>query len=139
MKIKALLYCTKAKPYLYFAQESRTLMDIDNSFEGYKTTNKNVDEYLNGKIVAECDYEVEEIENKLTNNNSHLELFTGSLTEEELFENSCLSRYEMFNYLKNDFSKVGEPKGRAILVKDLHIFDKPKELSDYYNILASPS
>ena len=33
---KLLLYCTKAKPYLEFKQIPRTLMDIDNSFEGYR-------------------------------------------------------------------------------------------------------
>lgn len=92
---------------------------------------------LNRKIVAECDFEVEEIENKLTNNNSHLELFTDSLTEKELFEKSCLNRYEMFSYLKNDFTKKDEIKGYAIYLKNLHIFDKPKELYDYSMVFPS--
>ena len=109
--MKLLLYCTKSKPYL---------------IGGYP------DVYLNGKIVAECDFEVEEIKNKITQNGSHLELFTDKLSEDELFDKSCLSRYEMFYYLKNGFTKKGMPEGYAIHIKNLHIFDKPKELSDYY-------
>ena len=62
---------------------------------------------------------------------------TDKLTEEELFEKSCLNRYEMFNYLQNNFTKKGEPNGYAIHIKNLHIFDKPKELDDYTNHCVS--
>lgn len=119
--MKMLIYCTKSKKRLFFdkVKEIFTLGKVKSNND------------LNGKIVAECDYEVEEIQNKLTNNNSHLELFTNQLSEEDLFNQSCLSRYEMFNYLQKGFTNKSEPKGYAIHIKNLHIFDKPKELQLY--------
>ena len=129
-KIKLLLYCTKSKPYLFKDYDKELTGDnvfIDNDKDFLK---ENDTQILNGKIVAECDFEVEEIKNKLTNNDSHLVLFTNSLTEKELFEKSCLNRYEMFSYLTNDFTKKDEKNGYAIHIKNLHIFDKPRELSE---------
>ena len=125
--MKLLLYCTKAKN-----KYDRLVRDehYGKPFYLYGAITENF-ESLNGKIVAECDFEVEEIQNKLTNNNSHLELFTNNLIEKELFEKSCLNRYEMFSYLKNNFTKKDEIKGYAIYLKNLHIFDKPKKLYDY--------
>ena len=123
--MKLLLYCVKAKPYITRGNDGSVYPSCVIS-DGIKEW------HLNGKIVAECDFEVEEIENRLANNNSHLELFTDSLTEKELFEKSCLTRYEIFKYLKNDFSKKGESNGYAIHIKNLHIFDEPKELDYYY-------
>lgn len=128
--MKLLLYCTKAKPYLYFAQESRTLIEIDNSFEGYKTTHKNVDDYLNGKIVTECDFEVEEIcSEKLDTGVGYEPLFyTESI--DDISKQSCLRQFEIENYL--GCKANGEVVGYAIHIKNLHIFDEPNELSDYH-------
>ena len=117
--MKLLLYCTKAKPYLYYAQESRTLMEIDNSFEGYKTTNKNVDDTLNGKIVAECDFEVERLQ-IVYGKGWETKTIKGTENIEKL---TCLSRDELYQYCKGN--------GYAIHIKNLHIFDKPRELEDY--------
>lgn len=47
---KVLFYCTMGKPYLY--------KDVDNKF---KLSNKPVSNSLNGKVVAECEVETEEI------------------------------------------------------------------------------
>ena len=55
MKIKALLYTTKQKPYLV---KRNILTGVEPI---YLTLKENVEDKLNGKIVAECDYEVEEI------------------------------------------------------------------------------
>ena len=57
-KIKLLLYCTKSRPYLLKTTECLT--DVCNK---YFTSNNFLlkDCAYNGKIVAECDYEVEEI------------------------------------------------------------------------------
>lgn len=136
MKIRALLYTTKAKPYL-------TRNDLPNEkgeFYKHWQLGGELDKkhlygdtpILNGKIVAECDYEVEDIENTIitTVDASHCRLSTNKLTEEELFKHSCLSRYEMFDYLKHGFSKADEPRGKVIHIKNLHIFDKPKELKE---------
>ena len=129
--MKLLLYCTKAKPYLYYAQESRTLMDIDNSFEGYKITNKNVDDLLNGKIVAQCDFTVFDIHPCAsykggTEYGSNC-MWATFLNEEDLLKKSCLTKKELGNYLAPNRSS-----GYGIGIKNLHIFDKPRELSDYF-------
>ena len=124
--MKLLLYCCKAKPYLYYAQESRTLMEIDNSFEGYKTTNKNVDDNLNGKIVAECDFKVEDLRIVDDDPLGAYWYETKTLSENEVLEKSCLTGDELFDYLGED------NEGYVIHIKNLHIFDKPREL-DFYS------
>lgn len=129
-KYKLLLYCTKGKPYLYYAQESRTLMEIDNSFEGYKITNKNVDDYLNGKIVAECDFEVEEISRIKSWNSTEdydWEYETPTLCYYDLLRKSCL--------MCDEFEEYIEFNGYAIHINNLHIFDEPKALNEYYGLI----
>ncbi len=113
--MKLLLYCTKAKPKLY------------NTDKGFVLTDFKLGEYfnnkvlLNGKIVAECDFEVEEI------NVLDCTFRTTNLVEKEILDKSCLTYHELFNYLKNREN----PRGYAIHIKNLHIFDKPKELKNY--------
>lgn len=147
-KIKLLLCCAKTKPYLYYNwttdtyKTTNSLKDLRGDYGGSRVCSgadrlcayqDNGQILTNGHIMVECDFEVEEIKNKLTNNNSHLELFTTQLSEEELFNKSCLNRYEMFKYLKNNSIKRA-PNGYAINIKNLHIFDEPRELSEYYSI-----
>ena len=129
--MKLLLYCVKAKPMLRDYRGKAIYNRFVISPNDRPFTSDDTQPILNGKIVAECDFDVEKIQNKLTNNNSHLELFTNNLIEKELFEKSCLNRYEMFSYLKNNFTKKDEIKGYAIHIKNLHIFDEPRELSEY--------
>ena len=61
--MKLLLYCTKAKPYLYKTEDTTYPaypigyhMDKDLKL---KLSNTNELANLNGKIVAECDFDVE--------------------------------------------------------------------------------
>jgi len=119
--MKLLLYCTKAKPYLEYKQIPRTLMEIDNSFEGYRCSYKRTENdenfQLNGKIVAECDFEVEEI-------NYRSAKFVCNRYYLRVLDKSCLTDKQMYDYLKGE-------KGHAIHIKNLHIFDEPRELSDY--------
>lgn len=123
---KLLLYCTKAKPYLEFKQIPRTLMEIDNSFEGYrcswKRTEDDPDFQINGKIVAECDYEVE-----VCDTSYHCIDFRTSTRLDGIsrLDKSCLTSEQLLNYVK------GKNLFYAIYIKNLHIFDEPKELSDY--------
>lgn len=88
-KAKLLLYCTKNKKKLFFDEiEKKYMLGLDSKNDKFNS--------LNGKIVAECDFEVEEIKNIIIDipmSISHLEVFTDKLTEEELFKNSCLCRY----------------------------------------------
>lgn len=116
--MKLLLYCTKNKWRLFFdsVKQVFTLGKIKSNND------------LNGKIVAECDYEVEEI--KLLED-CNATMITNTLSEEELLKKSCLEGYELCNYLYDNLW-CGQ-KGYAIHIKNLHIFDKPRELSDYYS------
>ena len=135
MKVKALLYCTKAKPYLV-----ERLPFNEKKF--YQCRKKNDYYSLNGKIVAECDYEVEEIFQEFENETDRTGLFwyrTNNLIEKELLERSGLTITELNEYLepleqKYVYGKGWQikPNGYAIHIKNLHIFDEPKELSDYY-------
>lgn len=129
--MKLLLYCTKAKPYLYKTEDTTyPAYPIGYHTDKYlkvKLSNTNELANLNGKIVAECDYEVEEIE---LLEDSNATMITNTLSEEELLKKSCLEGYELCNYLYDNLW-CGQ-KGYAIHIKNLYIFDKPKELSKCY-------
>ena len=139
MKPKLLLYCCKAKPYLYKTDDTM----IEKMFGDYHTQlNKAVlnDNCLNGKIVAECDFDVEEI----TIGRSYgftpnlCIISTKNLQPIELLSKSCYESYDdLFKYLKydfdNDYGNHKGPYGYAIHIKNLHIFAEPKELSEYFS------
>lgn len=118
--MKLLLYCTKAKPYLEFKQIPRTLMEIDNSFEGYRCswerTEDDPDFQINGKIVAECDFEVDWCDTSWCCND---------FIEHKGLEKSCLTKEQLFDYVK------GRNEFYAIHIKNLHIFDEPRFIQDY--------
>lgn len=127
--MKLLLYCTKSKPYL---------LDLRNDFQNIKFDTFDTKEslktgwnVLNGKIVAECDYEVEDIYySNITEEYSILSLPLISGTE-EMYQKMCLDYLELSEYLENEDESAD--CGYAIHIKNLHIFDKPKELKDYYH------
>lgn len=106
MTKKCLLYCTKGKPEI-------VTFDIkDGGTQPHPSTP------INGKIVAECDVETEEIKifDKVNWKNEW----------ENKLEESCLTINQLENYLSsNDY------KGYALFIKNLKIFDKYKELKDY--------
>ena len=139
--MKLLLYCTKAKPYLlnqniYEFYESKYITSTHKFHEKQ-------DYLLNGKIVAECDYEVEEIAcSKIDYNLSYAIDGTGqafydnskeykpfylglNISNIELLRKSCLTNKEMYDYLKGK-------NGYAIHIKNLKIFDKPKCLDELW-------
>ena len=124
--MKLLLYCTKAKPYLVDCRD----LDIKNKFRLSK--NKVCERpVLNGKIVAECDFEVEKIKKV----NYDCILFTNTLDTESLIRKSCIDYFSLEKYLKPNWSKEDDLQnldtvGYAIHIKNLHIFDNPKELYD---------
>lgn len=117
--MKLLLYCTKAKPYLY-------RRDDDNFELSNKLNSEDINDYKkyyglnNGKIVAECDFEVEKIHKFYC---CGFIVNTNTMCYRELLGKSCLSDEEISNYSPN----------YAIHIKNLHIFDEPKELNDYYS------
>lgn len=114
MKTKCLMYCTKALPNLFRLDENEFYTDRDTHYNGLA---------LNGKIVAECDFEVEE-HNETTN-----DWLCMSLREKIVFGNLCeeasIDELECYKYAD------GKPL-YAIHIKNLHTFDNPLELKDIY-------
>lgn len=114
MKTKVLIYCTKAKPYLgyWVNTTSGSMVKIKNIFvlDNYNHDN------LNGKIVAECEVECEEMKN-------YGSFFrVGDLAHTiEVARKSCLNFIDMHNYL-------GTKDGYALHIGNLKIFDKPLRL-----------
>ena len=119
--IKLLLYCTKAKKQkdLLWSNNLKHFF-LDGA---YNRLIDNLPEYLlNGKIVAECDFEVEEI---VCDGYAYLPLNSNPA---ELETKGCLTEQELENYFTKKYGLVGY----AIHIKNLHIFDTPKEFNDYY-------
>lgn len=126
-KIKSLIYCTKAlKKGAYLVNY------LGYRFVKMEENEKAKFDILNGKIVAECEVETEEIEDKVSyfdswfNEGHH----TKTLSNKELEKCSCLSYQDLIKYLGD-----GEPNeviGYALHISNLKIFDKPLELKDTY-------
>lgn len=131
--MKLLLYCTKQPPYLYHKEEycydTMNRIDLGYEIENYidsELKKEYEDNCLNGKIVAECDFEVEKITSK-------------NLASFE--KRSCLDKVSMLKYLKpnliwdNSFESLlktfgGVTLGYTIHIKDLHIFSEPRDLDE---------
>ena len=120
--MKLLLYCTKAKPYL-------TMTTDFVSFKHFDCYNEDLG-CLNGKVIAECDFEVEKIIYRETEKNSY-SFGTETLTPNELLERSCMTTLELCKYIGSNPNWTKGDYGYAIHIKNLHIFDTPKELSDF--------
>lgn len=130
--MKLLLYCTKAEPYLIKFGNEYGYNQFDTSY----CKNEHISPYeygseiLNGFIVAECDYDVEEIKKV----NYDCILFTNTLDTEKLINKSCIDYFKLEEYLKPNWDKEDDLQnldtvGYAIHLTNLHIFDKPKRLT----------
>jgi len=125
MNLKMLIYCTKAKGKNYY------LRKLPN---GRYCLSRDKGNSLNGKIVAVSDFDVEEIihtyENKGT---THHRYNTKTLDNEQLLRKSRIFGQGLNDYLgDHDYDKNNNVVGYAIHIKNLNIFDKSKELSDFY-------
>ena len=118
--MKLLLYCTKAKPYITISSDKQRVYPSCVISDGIKEW------HLNGKIVAESDFEVEDLRIVDDDPLGAYWYETKTLSENEILEKSCLTSDELFDYLGED------NEGYAIHIKNLHIFDEPKELSNYF-------
>ena len=119
---KLLLYCVKAKPYL---EVNRCVLPTEYdryilSKEQYYSAFGEPLDKLNGKIVAECDFDVEKIELL----GDEINIYYG------IENKACLTTEQIENYLGYD----NDYKGYAIHIKNLHIFDEPRDIRNYYNI-----
>lgn len=121
-KVKVLLYCTKAKPFL-FENKTDDNQVVYNTWrlgnlDCWRISHKKV---LNGKIVAECEVETEEI--RLWGD--EIENYFGNNEEISIEKDSCLNFEQIEQYLcSNDY------KGYALHISNLKIFDKPKRCQD---------
>lgn len=133
-KIKLLLYCTKQQPYLVSYNNTNEHWYLLREIE--KKPFPQLNSY-NGKIVAECDFEVEEIKHTyLSSFHSQycIRYSTNNLNEEELSRKSCLKQYSCNEDEETLCNYLGENNGYAIHIKNLNIFDKPRELKWNYHI-----
>lgn len=96
---------------------------------------------LNGRVVARfwCDnvegiYWQQDTRNPFVTD--EYDLVTSSLGSWSLESESCLTEYEMIDYLDKDCDSDKEYVGYAINISKLEIFDKPKELNEFvsYNV-----
>lgn len=119
--MKLLLYCTKAKPFLY---DDRITQGGYNAWY----VKDNFKDSVNGKIVGECDFEVEKIINcgNCFRINKYKDLQKKYAYSNKIARESCLDYTDMKKYL-------GDKNGYAIHIKNLHIFDEPRELSYYHS------
>jgi len=142
--MKMLLYCTKAKPYLIHESGCYDSDDMCCDYNRFSVVDRqelynqdiSLNETYNGKIVGECDFEVEEIKKV----NYDCMLFTNTLDTKKLITESCIDYFELEEYLKPNWDKEDDLQnldtvGYAIHISNLNIFYTPKELSDYYSII----
>lgn len=118
------LYCTKAKPNLALVWENYDdNFGYPTSLEYYSIENDIVkscgcgsDDILNGKVVARFWFD---------EYSDLMETWTGNEYEFIGLDKICLDEFEILEYL------VNKP-GYLWHIKQLEIFDKPKELKDFY-------
>lgn len=119
-KVKALLYCTKAKPYL--VKDEFPYKSEKPYFIHYKKPGR-WGLPLNGRIIAECDIETEEI--KICGD--EIRNYFGNNAGIDIEERACLKFEQIEQYLcTNDY------KGYALHISNLKIFDKPQKYQDDY-------
>lgn len=125
---KAYIYCTKGKPYLY-------RVDDDDNFELTNTLRPKVDGYVkdyneqNGKVIGEfvCDkvYPIKNQGEKFVVANEKQGVTN------EIAGQSCLYYNDMVSYF-------GDKNGFGWHISDLKIYDKPRELSEFYRMCKEP-
>lgn len=108
------IYCTKGGKGLF----------KDNDYFLFNNGNSSLS--LNGKVVARFWFdEYEEITLQPISKNSKVHVYQSEkLSNYDLMLKTCLQEHEMVNYLEAE-------NGYIWHIKQLEIFDKPKELSDY--------
>lgn len=111
--MRLLLYCTKQPHKLFNTDKGFVLSDFGLG-DAYKDKT-----LLNGKIVAECDFKVEEI--KRINTIGDWFMYGN---QNEILEQAKLKFEDFIKYLNGK-------NGYAIHIKNLHIFDKPRELNEF--------
>ena len=125
LPIDVYLYCTKGKKYLH--HDHMFLTDNDRLFLSSKIELPR-GFILNGKVVVK--FTLNKVE-EVVDNGSSYRINNDVAHTNEVARNSCLDFKEMKEYL-------GGKNGYAWHIDNLVIFDKPKELSDFYGIIHYP-
>ena len=94
MKVKALIYCTKA-----LNKGAYLVNYLGYRFVKMEESEKSKFEILNGKIVCECEVETEEM--KEIGSGEPLLFETKTLDSLEVCKHSCLKMEELSDYLYN--------------------------------------
>lgn len=110
------IYCTKSLPNIYSLSFGRfaTLPDYD-----LEETNLKGKE-INGKVC--CRFWCDKVEDITWSFNGNEDIYSND--EDTLLEKSCLSHYELHNYLQRQL-------GYAIHISKLEVFDRPRELYEF--------
>ena len=105
------IYCTKGKQEI-----------------GKFNTKGNYEYSLNGKVVARFNATAEHIEYETCSRDiSGWWKDDGKMYDHK---DACLTYKEMFDY-------IGAGEGTVVHINDLEIFDKPKEISEFYRIVKT--
>ena len=117
-KIDVYIYCTKGKNLMgKFGDGLYHEETNDSCWAGGCSWNL-PKQYLNGKVVAKFTLnKVEEMDYYYN---------TRTLDSSDVLKKSCLSDFEMSSY-------VGDKPSYAWHINNLEIFDKPKEISEFWN------
>ena len=120
LPIDVYIYCTKDKDILCL---------IDNVWHTLKVIKGKLTSKFHGKVLAKFTLnKVEEILVGEENNDYFYK--TESLTNEKLRNASCLSNKELLDYLNLE-------QGYAWHISNLEIFDKPKELNEFWKVVET--
>lgn len=113
------VYVTKGKSFIYYGCH-----EITEKWS-YILSDEYDDDTLNGKVVFRFWFdEYDKLEW-----DENLEISSTSLTHNQLLEQSCVDYY----YLNNNFSdEDANIWGYVWHINKLEVFDKPKELSEFY-------
>lgn len=133
MSVKCLIYCSKAKPYLYKTNFvkledikkgylDKLVYEIDKDERLYLNGDKR--ENLNGKIVAEI--EIDKVE-EIILNGDEIKCKYGTRSLFSIEEESCLTFDELDYYLN-----VDKPYGYALHLTNLNVFDRPLSFDKDY-------
>jgi hypothetical protein len=122
--MKLLLSAQKTHPYFYKSKSRDGLYILQN--RRLNSIMRGTE--LNGKIVAECDYEVEEIDTMALSEHVYDDYYNDNI--DRISKESCLTCEQMCEYLGTTW----DSKGYAIHIKNLHMFDTSKELNEVYKI-----
>ena len=119
--MKLLLGCNVRKPYLF--KSSKAMEDVSKYYT-YSNCENLEELVLNGKILIECDFEVEKVIKEDT-------LFaypycTPTLSGAELARRCTLTNYDLIDIFE-------DKEGYVIHLKNLKVFDTPQESTNYYD------